>query len=174
MRELHFTPGGLSRLRRRLAAAHAAYQAVCDSNPEALEAGDNSGWHDNFAYEENQRQMHQLARRVRDLGLVLAQARMIELPRGGEERVAIGTRVTYELEGDLAPRTCWIASWDDGDPAASRVSYNSPLGRALLGAAAGDSREMSAGGKARTVTVLIVHGPVDDECDRAGESWPAD
>lgn len=168
-RKLLFTAGGLMRLQHRISAARAAYQAICASNPEAREAGDNSGWHDNFAFEDNQRQMHQLARRVRDLEQVRAQARMIELPRGEVVRVAIGTRVTYQIDGDPSARTCWIASWDDGDPTVNRVSYNSPIGRALLGAETGEHREMAIGGRLRRVAVVALHGPVSDECDHRGD-----
>ena len=58
---------GYQRLLDTLQAAKRRYDVVCASNEEAAGAGDSSVWHDNFAYEDNQRQMHQLARRVRDL-----------------------------------------------------------------------------------------------------------
>ena len=61
------TAAGQQRTASRLNKVRDAYDAVCASNGAAAEAGDNSVWHDNFDYEENQRQMHQLARRFRDL-----------------------------------------------------------------------------------------------------------
>ena len=61
------TQHGLERTRARLAGALAEYERIVAGNAEAADAGDSSVWHDNFAYEENQRQMHQWARRIRDL-----------------------------------------------------------------------------------------------------------
>ena len=73
----YFTQAGHTTCLRRIDAARAAYQAVCNDNPAAREAGDSSVWHDNFAFEENQRQMHQLARVVRDLERVLEHAEIV-------------------------------------------------------------------------------------------------
>lgn len=155
-----FTPGGVQRLRARLSDARAAYQAVCQNNPEAREAGDSSVWHDNFAFEENQRQMHQLARRVRDLENVLALAEVVPFDRA-PARAAVGTRVRYRLDGERPERVCTIAGWDDGDPTPGRVSYNSPLGATLVGTAAGDERELVIAGRARSLEVLAVE-PSED------------
>ena len=65
--KLPTTPAGLRRLNQRLAAARQRYLDICADNEDAAGAGDTSVWHDNFAYEENQRQMHALARRLRDM-----------------------------------------------------------------------------------------------------------
>ncbi len=149
-----FTHGGVERLRGRIAEARAAYKSVCNNNPEAREAGDSSVWHDNFAFEENQRQMHQLARRVRDLENVLGNVEIVT-PEQAPERVAVGVHVRYRVnEGE--ERAVVIAGWDDGDPAALRVSYNSPLGAALVGAAVGDEREVVLGGRSRVLEILSI------------------
>ncbi len=150
-----FTPRGFERLRARVAEARGAYKAICNNNPEAREAGDSSVWHDNFAFEENQRQMHQLSRRVRDLEHVLNNADVVG-PDAKVHHVSVGARVRYQSnEGE--ERTVLIAGWDDGDPAAQRVSYNSPLGAALVGAAVGDEREVVLGGRTRTLEILAIH-----------------
>lgn len=163
---LYLTPGGAERLRRRVAAARAAYQAVVDDNPAALESGDTSGWHDNFAFEENQRQMHQLGRQVRELETLLGRATVVPLPRHPPERVILGSRVTWSYAGEEQARTCWISGWDDGDPDRGRVSYNSPLGAALVGAEPGEDRELRGVGAARRIEVLdvAVVDPTEDTC----------
>jgi transcription elongation GreA/GreB family factor len=150
-----FTPRGVERLRRRIAEARAAYLAVCEQNPEAREAGDSSVWHDNFAFEETQRQMHQLARRVRDLESVLLLAEVVT-PERAPVRAAIGTRVHYRLDGQERASVATLVGWDDGDPASKRVSYNSPLGVALIGATVGEERELLAGGRPRTAEILAI------------------
>ncbi|MFZ5476825.1 MAG: GreA/GreB family elongation factor [Myxococcota bacterium] len=157
-----YTPGGIARLRARIAAARQAYKAVCDDNPAALESGDTSGWHDNFAFEENQRQMHQLARHVRELEQIAAVAEVVPVPRAEPERVVLGTRVVYEVDGEV--RAGWIAGWDDGDPDRGRISYNSPVGRALVGAEPGDVRELRVAGTTRRLEVVEVGCLREDEC----------
>lgn len=162
-----YTPGGIARLRERIAVARAAYKAVCDDNPAALESGDTSGWHDNFAFEENQRQMHQLARHVRDLEAVAAQAIVVPLPRQEPERVILGARVEYRFLDEAQPRMGWLAGWEDGDPERGRISYNSPVGTALTGAEPGDTREVRIGAVRRQIEVLNVLCLEESECPGA-------
>lgn len=154
----YLTTGGQRRLQGRLDRFRAEYKAVCDDNPAALESGDSSGWHDNFAFEENQRQMHRLANRIRELERVLESAEVVPPLEAPPERAFLGARVTWCFEDEDEERTVWIAGWNDGDPASGRVSYNSPLGRALLGAVPGDLRTFAVGGRERRLEILEV-GP---------------
>lgn len=166
MSQVYLTPGGRRRLAARVEATRAAYLRVCADNPEALESGDTSGWHDNFAFEENQRQMHQLARQVRELETLLAAARIVPLHRVTPDRVFLGARVAWRFVDEDDLREGWIAGWDDGDPASGRISYNSPLGRVLVGAEPGEVREVTLGGLRREVEVLEVGPASEAEDDR--------
>ncbi|MEO6224511.1 MAG: GreA/GreB family elongation factor [Sphingomicrobium sp.] len=67
----------------------------------------------------------------------LASAQVAPVPTGNA--VAIGTRVTIERDGRA--QTLDIVGHDESDPAAGRIAFASPLGRALLGAKAGDEVE---------------------------------
>lgn len=157
MTPVFLTADGRVRLVERIEATRAAYLAVCADNPDALQSGDSSGWHDNFAFEENQRQMHQLARRVRDLEDLLTRVRVVA-PPSSFGRVAVGTRVTWCVDASDDERTAIIAGYDDGDPACGRVSYNSPLGAALVGAAEGDVRTFEHEGRRFELEVIAI-GP---------------
>jgi transcription elongation factor GreB len=151
------TPAGHQRLQRRLEDAQSRYDQVIADNPEAAEAGDNCVWHDNFAYEENQRQMHQWARRVRDLRALVATVEIVSPPKA-PNAVTVGTCVTVEVEDgdDVQVRRFVVAGFDDGDPAAGRVSYTAPLARALLGASEGENRVLHLDGRERVVAVLSI------------------
>jgi len=151
-----FTPNGIKRLRQRIAAARGAYKAVCDSNEDAAGSGDSSVWHDNFAYEENQRQMHQLAKRVRDLEVMLAAAEVVTPNERTMDRVMVGTWVSCQGDRDPEPRRYFIAGYDDGEPSVGRISYNSPMGRHLLGGQVGDVLEMTFAGRRTELEVLEV------------------
>ncbi len=166
-----FTPGGIRRLNRRIHDARAAYQAICDDNPAALESGDTSGWHDNFAYEENQRQMHQLARRVRDLERIQTVAEEVPTLVGAPERAWLGARVTWCFaETPDTRRVVWIAGYDDGEPGLGRVSYNSPVGAALVGSQEGDERDLVIHGRRRQIEVLAI-GPTPPGADDLDQEW---
>jgi transcription elongation factor GreB len=152
---LYTTPRGLERLRERLARTRADYFAVCESNEDAAGAGDSSVWHDNFAYEENQRQMYQLARRVRELEAAIDRVQVVPAHREAPDVVRLGCCVEVAINGD-DERTFFIAGWADGAPEGGRISYLSPLGKTLLGAREGDTRELIIAGEKKEVEVLAI------------------
>jgi len=151
---LFTTVAGYDRFVARVAKVRAAYDAVIASNGDAAEAGDNSVWHDNFAYEENQRQMHQLARRVRDL-LDVQRRLEVVAPSPTSSRVCFGCAVLVEGEDGEVERLV-IGGYEDGDPDLRRVAYTAPLALALVGAEPGDTRQVRVGGKARELTVISI------------------
>jgi len=143
--------------------ARAAYFEVCDSNEDAAGAGDSSVWHDNFAYEENQRQMHQLARRIKDQESLINRVQVVQPPTGAPDRVAMGVRVKLHFLDDDSRPTYLIAGWEDGDPEAGRLSYASPLGRALIGAEEGEVRIVRLARQVREVEVTGILAAADEE-----------
>lgn len=151
---LFTSTAGRRRFVERIEKVRAAYDAVCASNGDAAEAGDNSVWHDNFDYEENQRQMHQLARRVRDLQDALRRMEVADAPRT-PDRVGFGCAVVLETEDDRTERLV-IGGYEDGDPDLHRVSYTAPIAQALMGAEPGDTRVVRVGGRTRELAVLSV------------------
>ena len=75
-----------------------------------------------------------LQRRLRYLHTRQATADVQALP--GDVVVGIGSRVRFALGG--SERVVTIGGHDEADPAAGRIAFTSPLGRALMGAEAGD------------------------------------
>jgi len=155
------TAAGQRRLLQRLAAAHANYDTIVATNPEAAEAGDNCVWHDNFAYEENQRRMHAAARTIHDLRTLVSQVQVVPVPRR-VERVGLGVRVRLERGDTGAIETWTIAGIEDGELDAGRVSYTAPFARALLGAEAGETRVIVSENKRYEVTVLSLEGAPEE------------
>ena len=149
------TPAGLRRARERLGRFREEYFAVCASNEEAAGAGDSSVWHDNFAHEENQRQMYRLAHRIRELEQCIDRIRVVPAWAEAPETVRLGVRVRLVFD-DGQEMTCFIAGWQDGDPQRGRISYESPLARGLLGAREGDVRTVRVGPRRREVEILEI------------------
>ena len=156
------TKAGYARAQARLRSALDDFHAVCDTNAEAAGAGDSSVWHDNFAYEENQRQMRQLSLRVSELRRILGNLQVVGVPRN-PSRVQVGCVVSFRDSDNGREWTFAVAGFDDGDPARGRVSYTSPLMRELMGAAVGDERTVNMGGEEKTVAILSISADVSGE-----------
>lgn len=161
------TPGGRRRLEARLDEVRAEFNAVVDDMPAALESGDTSGWHDNFAFEDNQRRQQQLAHRLRELERMrdLAETAPVWEDAPTQAFVGAAVRWCYADEPEVE-REVWLAGFGDGDPEQRRVSYDAPLGRALLGAEAGEERALIHNGVQRKIYILEL-GPTPPGADEA-------
>jgi len=162
----HLTPAGYRRLCARIEELRGRYLEVCKAS-EAAQDVETSVWHDNFDYEEIQRQMHQLSRRVRDQELARAAARVMPLrsPEVVMAQVRLGCVVTLIGESDYQA-TWLLAGFDDGDVERGRLSYNSPLGGSLLGRQAGDIVTFMVGGapvEAEIVSIRPCTSTEDEE-----------
>ena len=149
------TKAGYARAQARLQSALDGLRAVCDTNAEAAGAGDTSVWHDNFAYEENQRQMNQRSARINELRRLLGNLQVVAVPRRPSQ-VQVGCAVSLRDAENGEERTFIVAGFDDGDPNLGRVSYTSPLMRGLLGAEVGDERVVSMGGKEKALVIVSI------------------
>lgn len=82
----------------------------------------------------------------------LASAELAPTPTGG--RVAIGTRVTIELNGK--PKTVEIVGHDESDPDNGRIAFTAPLARALMGAEVEDEVDFAGSTDPVLVTAIDV------------------
>jgi len=85
-------------------------------------------------------------------------ATFVETPCPAEpQRVGFGTEV--RLEGDPGERTVRIVGVDEAEPKAGAISWLSPLARALIGAAPGDTVTVRTPGGDEDWTVLAIGRP---------------
>ena len=82
----------------------------------------------------------------------LSTAQIAPVPSGST--AAIGTRVTFE-QGDRT-RSVTLVGHDEADPAAGLLSFGSPLGRALMGAEAGDEVDVPGQDEPATITAIEI------------------
>lgn len=111
-------------------------------------------WHDNFMFEDGQRQMDLLASRLASLNEILAKA-VIVVPRT-DGSAGVGNRITIRDEATGEERTYTIGSYVVGKQNVDTVSYTSPLGALLFGAKVGDIREGIIGSIKRRFTIVDV------------------
>ncbi|MGA0602304.1 transcription elongation factor GreA [Caulobacter sp. KR2-114] len=115
------TASGLAALEAGLAEARAAYHA-------AQAAGD---------VQDDRTAMARATRDLRYFGARRASAQLVETPPD-PDRVVFGGQVTFERE-DGRQQTFRIVGEDEADPTQGSVSYVSPLAKALLGKAVGET-----------------------------------
>jgi len=107
----------------------------------AREQGDLS---ENAAYVAAKEDQSFAERRILELRNLLKSAEVVE-HQGRCGRVGVGCRVKVAFKtsrGDVDEQEFQIVGVSEADPAQRRVSYQSPLGKALLGGEVGDKVEL--------------------------------
>jgi transcription elongation factor GreA len=107
---------------------------VAEAIRSAKEEGDLS---ENSAYDEAKLSQGFLEGRIQTIEAQLRDA-VIIAENGISDRVGIGSTVTVLEEGYTEGETFFIVGSAEADPLAGRISNESPIGKALLGAKAGD------------------------------------
>lgn len=97
-----------------------------------------------------------LKRELRYWRTRLATAQLRPRPDGGA--VGFGTRVGYRLNGKA--RQVDIVGDDEADPNAGRVSFSSPLARAMMDAEKGDHVDFN--GRADAIEIMTI-GVIDED-----------
>ncbi len=102
----------------------------------AASLGDRS---ENADYQYGKRRLREIDRRLRFLRRRLDRAQVVDPSRPARrDRVFFGATITYARSSDDAEATVTILGLDEADTARGRISWASPVARALLGAAVGD------------------------------------
>jgi transcription elongation factor GreA len=92
--------------------------------------------------------------RIQYLQSILAQAEIVD-DLSKTDVVHIGTKVTIETE-DKEKETYIVVGRAESDPVEGKISYESPLGSALMGHSKGDTVDVLAPGGVFTVKILKI------------------
>jgi transcription elongation factor GreB len=145
----YITPAGHARLKSELKAL------VETERPELVRtvawAASNGDRSENADYIYGKRRLREIERRIRYLMKRLEIAEVVDPRDQEQDRVFFGATVVYRDENG-EEQTVSIVGTDEVDPARRRVSWVSPIARALIKAREGD-----------TVTVNTPSGPEDLE-----------
>jgi transcription elongation factor GreB len=140
-RPTYITPAGYRALREEYEALFAG------ERPKLLEtiawAAANGDRSENADYQYGRRRLREIDRRINFLSKRMKSARVTD-PAGQPDRsrVWFGATVTVADEDD-GRRTFTLVGEDEADAGAGRVSWYSPIARALRGASVGDSRRVA-------------------------------
>ncbi len=126
----YLTPEGYKKLQEELEYLRTVRrQEVAERLREALEGGDR-GIDMDAEYDAAKNEQAFVEGRIDELEHLLAAARIIEQP-SQNGTVQIGSTVVIQQDG-FEPETYVIVGVAEADPTAGRISYESPLGSALL------------------------------------------
>ena len=133
----YITPAGHARIRAEL------LQLIDVDRPEVVRivswAASNGDRSENGDYIYGKRRLREIDRRIRFLTKRLDAAVVVDASRQeSRDQVFFGATVTY-LRNGLSEETVTIVGIDEVDAAAGRVSWVSPVAKALIKAREGDS-----------------------------------
>src|SRR5262245_33989787 len=149
----YITPGGYRRLREELAALWDVERPkLVETIAWAASNGDRS---ENADYIYGKRRLREVDRRIRFLSQRIDAAEVVDNAGRDDDRAFFGATVAYRDQGGLE-RTVIIVGIDEVDPAHGRVSWISPIAKALLKAREGDVVMLRTPAGAEEVEVLEV------------------
>lgn len=156
------TKAGLQRLVKKIENTKRQLKLLMSQKKEAAEIGGDA-WHDNFSFEEISRQETILFNRLEKLREILNDSEIFEeenTPKELEKKdnlklVKLNSKVVIEYENGKNA-TFIITDSVMSNPGAGRISYQSPLGAALMGATEGEKRNFQKNGKSSSVKIVEV------------------
>ena len=146
-------------------ALNAEIGTICD---RIKEAGREMGiscqegaetFHDNFAYEQGERDQTMWSNRLRQLVKIRNQVRVVD-PGQSRGKVSLGRTVTIRDLSSEKERTFRIGSYmvlgSASESGVEVLSYDAPLPKALIGAREGETRVAHFGGRNHHLEVVKV------------------
>jgi len=114
---------------------HQRRQEIAARLREALEGGDIA---ENAEYEAAKNEQAFVEGRIKELEIILANARIIEpgAALGNRDSVQLGSRVTIQIEPD-EPEVYTIVGAAEANPVDGKISNESPLGKVIINAHSG-------------------------------------
>lgn len=144
--KIFVTEEGLRTLKEKLEKLEQEYDEITRGKTEVAETGGNQ-WHDNPAYDEVERRQTMLLKLIDKTKTAIVESIMVpnrEKAENVSDTVEIGSTVEILLN-NTKQLTVRIGGVAESNPAEGIISYQSPLGKALMGAREGEEREYLVG-----------------------------
>ena len=143
--DIYLTAEGASKLKAELEELkEPAREALAKRLRAAIQMGDLS---ENADYHKAKEDQGFLEGRIQELEYTLRNAIIVEEGCVAKDVVSVGTRVTVQEE-DFPAETYHLVGAKEADPRNGKISYESPIGRALLDHRVGELVEAETpGGK---------------------------
>ena len=153
----HITPDGYRRLREEYEALYAG------ERPKLLEtitwAAANGDRSENADYQYGRKRLREVDRRINFLSRRMKAAVVTDpAQQPDRSRAWFGATVTLADEDDVM-RVVTLVGEDEADASAGRISWHSPIARAVRGAAVGDTRRVALPGGERDYEIMAIAYP---------------
>jgi transcription elongation factor GreB len=150
----YITPAGFRKLREEYEALFAA------ERPKLLEtiawAAANGDRSENADYHYGRKRLREVDRRINFLSKRMKDAKVTDpAAQPDKSRAWFGATVTLADEDD-GERVITLVGEDEADASAGRISWTSPMARAVRGAAVGDVRKVVLPGGERDYEVVAI------------------
>ncbi|MXP46707.1 transcription elongation factor GreA [Altererythrobacter luteolus] len=130
---------GYEKLTADLKALREERPKIVDAIEEARAHGDLS---ENAEYHAAKERQGQVEAQIADIESKVTRAQIIDPTTLSGDRIVFGATVTL-LDDDDRPVRYQIVGQTEADATGGRISYNSPLGKALIGKSLGDEIEVT-------------------------------
>jgi len=153
----YITPEGYRRLREEYEALYGAERPkLVETISWAAANGDRS---ENGDYLYGRKRLREIDRRIDFLARRMKDAKVTDpSAQPDRSRVWFGATVTLVGETD-EERVVTLVGEDEADAGAGRISWRSPIGRAIRGAAVGDLRRVTLPGGEREYEIAAIDYP---------------
>lgn len=149
----YFLPEDLEVLDKKIEENKQRMQEALKRIGDSCDGG--STWHDNFPFEQAQRDAELWSTRLRGLISIRNNIEVVYPIDFKEGRVNIGRIVTIRDEDNDQTREFQIGSYMILDEERNAISYNSPIAQLIMGAVIGEVREGVIGGKKKFKIINI-------------------
>ena len=151
--DFYLTAEGAARLKAELEELKGpARDALAKRLRAAIQMGDLS---ENADYHKAKEDQGFLEGRIQELEFTLRNAIIVEEGSVAKDVVSVGTRVTVQEE-DFPAETYHLVGAKEADPRNGKISYESPIGRALLDHRVGEVVEAETPGGKIIIKILKI------------------
>jgi len=151
--DIYLTAEGASKLKAELEELkEPAREALAKRLRAAIQMGDLS---ENADYHKAKEDQGFLEGRIQELEYTLRNAIIVEEGSVAKDVVSVGTRVTVQEE-DFPAETYHLVGAKEADPRNGKISYESPIGRALLDHRVGEVVEAETPGGKIIIKILKI------------------
>ena len=151
--DFYLTAEGAARLKAELEELKGpAREALAKRLRAAIQMGDLS---ENADYHKAKEDQGFLEGRIQELEYTLRNAIIVEEGCVAQDAVSVGTRVTVQEE-DFPAETYHLVGAKEADPRNGKISYESPIGRALLDHRVGEVVEAETPGGKIIIKILKI------------------
>ena len=149
----YLTAEGLAKLQNELKHLKSTVRTELSNRLRAaIQMGDLS---ENADYIQAKEEQAFIEGRIQELDNLLSNVKLIEENERKDGKVDIGSTVTVQ-EGDFPEETYYLVGPKEADPTNGKISYQSPIGKALLYHKIGDEVEIQTpGGKLKLKIVKV-------------------